>query len=115
MTDVLINEGMPADNLHEQNPNTAAIKIVVNLENNHPFNRWGLAPFGYIEDIAEPRVGDDIIERVIIPREKLSEEAIEAFGNAYLDEHAPTLTRISRARLLPDGEPAAESGAKSEL
>ena len=113
MTDILINEGTPADNFHEKNPNSAATKIVVNLGDNTPFNRWGLAPFGYIEDTEQAHVGQDILERVVIPREKMSEKAIEAWGNTYLDEQQG-LTKILRARLLFDAD-MADSGAKSEL
>jgi len=87
-------------------PNSRTTQLFINYGDNARLDSMGFAPFGEVEG-----TGMDVVRKIYNCGEAPDQGRIQQSGNSYLDSEFPDLSRIIKARLLPDaGVPVPQPG-----
>jgi len=78
-------------------PNSRTTQLFINYVDNSRLDSMGFAPFGEVEGN-----GMEVVKQIYNCGEKPNQGSIQSMGNKYLDKDFPDLSRIVRARVIPD-------------
>ncbi len=83
-------------------PDTRTTQLFINLKDNERLDQMGFTPFGEVSE------GMSVVENLYSRYGEgapngpgPSQDAITDVGNAYLEEHFPSLDRIKKAQIIP--------------
>jgi len=80
-------------------PNSRTSQLFINYVDNSRLDSMGFAPFGEVEG-----TGMEVVKKIYNCGEKPNQGQIQAKGNKYLDESFPQLSKIVKARVVPESQ-----------